>query len=220
MPLSCRYYPLQLLVNDEMGLRVADLMESDLNRYEQLSEELNRKAARFGSTRKRKNEVAAALAEACDWLDAKAEEVKAGRDSLSPDLDTLLRLRAEKAHLDAEWQDRHAELEELLQDARKLSREGGAREQGPLKSAIEKTKAKSQALEGLAAEWEETLSQALPLTADFTEACDKLAGWMEKAERSMHEADLLSVGEERLKELQRDTKVSTCADEQMFSSYY
>lgn len=191
-----------------MGLRVADMLESDMNRFDQAADEITRKAARFGSTRQRKNEAAAALEAACEWIQEKAGELQTARDALSPDLDVLQRLKAEKAALDAEWRQQRGDLEERLADARKLVREGGSRDQGPLTAAIEKAKAREAQMDGLMSEWDEALSQALPLAADFAEASDKLADWMAKAEKRLHEADLLSVGEERLKELQKDTKVN------------
>lgn len=191
-----------------MNLRVSDILESDLNRFEQVSDEINRKAARFGSTRQRKNDAAAVLDSACEWMEAKAEEIQAARSALIPDIDLLQRLRSEKDAMDAEWSTQRSELEEKLQEARRLTREGGSREHGPLQEAIEQAKAREGQMDTLSSELEEALSQALPLTTDFVEASEKLGGWMAKAEKRLHEADLLSVGEERLKELQRDTKVS------------
>ncbi len=200
---------LQNALPEEAADRLNDALDKDLNRYDQLAEEISRRAQKFGSTRQRAKSIADSLDRWQKWIDDEMD-ILAAEPPLTSDVEGLRQELAKARAMRDVLGENRVSIQDALQEARKLLRESPSRSVAgsPIRERADNVKATLAALETATNARLTKLESALPLASEFVSTAAALEKWLNEAERGMFETNLLKLGVEQLRDMTDENKVS------------
>ncbi|XP_046365478.2 microtubule-actin cross-linking factor 1-like isoform X10 [Haliotis rufescens] len=193
------------LAPGDSGLRIEDLISKDNKRFDNVKDQIAKKAEKVQLSRQKSNEVVNALDDLLEWFDeeeGKLLECKA----ISSDPSVLQPQLVEQKTMNDDINSQKSKARDAIALGKKLLRENSVEEDGAIREKMDLLKQRSDGLSRMSNDRLTQLEQALPLSKHFTDTHADLVSWMEEIEPSLAELEKPSIDMEQVKKQQEMIK--------------
>ncbi|XP_054709316.1 LOW QUALITY PROTEIN: microtubule-actin cross-linking factor 1, isoforms 1/2/3/4/5-like [Uloborus diversus] len=160
---------------------IEDLISRSNQRFEKVSEQVQRKAERIQLAMQRKYDIISDIDELFEWLQETEKQV-AGEEGLSSEPKSLMLLLNKQKALNDEFNQQKSRVRDAITAAKKLMRESSSEDLSFIHEKIETLKSQSNNVATICQERLSSLEQALPLAQHFYETHSDLGQWLDEVE--------------------------------------
>ncbi|OWF34915.1 Dystonin [Mizuhopecten yessoensis] len=194
------------LAPGDAGLKVEDMMNKDLKRFDAVNEQIQKRSQKLHSSKQRSSEIVGDMNNLLEWFEEQGKKI-INAAPVSSDPDTLATQVADQKVINEDIASRKGKARDLITRGRKLLRESSLEDDPRLRERVETLKQAVDAITKLGTDRLCLLEQAQPLAKHFTATHQDLLDWFSEAEPALRELEVMSIDVDEVKKQQDSIKV-------------
>ncbi|KAL8599003.1 hypothetical protein ACOMHN_006812 [Nucella lapillus] len=189
----------------DASLRVEDVIHKDNKRFDNLREQIEKRAEKAKLTREKSREVIGELSELLDWFNETESAVK-NPSPITASPDALQKQLAEQKALNEDVSAQKSKARDALSAGKKLLHDRTLDDETQLRTKMDALRQTSDGVSLATSERLSSLEQALPFARHFREAHTDLVAWLDEVEPAVDQLDVPSVDADQVKKQQEKAK--------------